>query len=59
LEHCPKAAATSLISSLEASSGSESGTTGLTPPRITGRPRGAMLKPEIGFPVADLGTRQA
>jgi hypothetical protein len=34
-------------------------TTGFTPPSDTGRPRGAVLKPEIGFRAADLGTRQA
>jgi hypothetical protein len=59
LGHSPNAAAFWLIFSLDTSSGSESGTTGLTPPRITGRPRGATVKPEIGFRVADLGTRQA
>jgi hypothetical protein len=55
----PKAAAVSLIASLETSSGSLAGTTGSTPPSDTGRPRGAELKPEIGFRTADLGTCQA
>jgi len=53
-----KAAAVSLIASLATSSASLAGTTGFTPPRDTGRPRGAELKPEIGFRTADLGTRQ-
>jgi hypothetical protein len=52
-------AATSLMASLAAISGSESGTTGLSPPKVTGRPRGARLKPEIGLGTADLGTRRA
>jgi len=59
LGHCPYAAATSLIASLATSSASEAGITGLTPPRLTGRPRGAELNPEIGLCTADLGTRQA
>jgi hypothetical protein len=59
LGHCAKAAASSLIAPLAASSGSEADTTGLIPPRLTGRPRGALLKPEIGFRTADLGTRHA
>jgi hypothetical protein len=59
LGHSPNAAAFWLIASLAASSGSESGTTGSIPPRLTGRPRGATLKPETGFFMADLGTRQA
>jgi len=59
LGHSAYAAASSLIASLAAISGSESGTTGLSPPRITGRPRGARLKPAIGLCTADLGTRQA
>jgi hypothetical protein len=52
------AAADSLIASLAAISGSESGTTGSSPPRVTGRPRGAMLNPEIGLGAADLRTGQ-
>jgi hypothetical protein len=59
LGHSAYAAAASLIASLAAISGSESGTTRWSPPRVTGRPRGARLNPEIGLRAADLGTRQA
>jgi hypothetical protein len=50
---------TSLIAGLEAIPGSEAGVTGLIPPRLTGRPRGAELKPAMGLCWAERGTRQA
>jgi hypothetical protein len=59
LGQCPYAAVTSLIASLEESSGSDAGVTGLIPPRLTGRPRGAELKPAMGLCTAERGTRQA
>jgi len=59
LEQCPYAAAVSLIASLGAISGSDADATGLIPPRLTPRPRGAALKPEIGLCAAIRGTRQA
>ena len=59
MEQCPYAAAVSLIASLGAISGSDADATGLIPPRLTPRPRGAALKPEIGLCAAIRGTRQA